>query len=196
MSTSEAASKMDASKGKLKYLVVTAVVLAIDQLTKYWAAVSLRDGNDFEIIPGFLRLSYTENPGIAFGMFSDADVRWILVGVSFVAILIVLFYLVRTPSANRLLSFALALLAAGISGNLIDRIRMGRVIDFILAHYKHHEFPVFNVADTVITIGAALMAIELFLTPQVEKATAGGGNESPIMDAAPADSDEGIVNGS
>jgi len=187
----------NASKGKLKYLIVTALVLAIDQLTKYWAAISLRNADDIEIIPGFLRLSYTENPGIAFGMFSDANVRWILVGVSCAAIIVVMYYLVRTPSSNRLLAFALALLAAGISGNLIDRIRMGRVIDFILAHYQQrYEWPVFNVADTVITIGAALMAIELFLTPQVEKATAGDGDESPILEAAPTEGDERTVKGS
>ena len=62
--------------------------------------------------------------------------------------------------------FSLALLAAGISGNLIDRIRMGRVIDFIEVYYRDYHWPIFNVADSAITIGAALMAIELFLAPQ------------------------------
>lgn len=197
MTTPESESSTNGGKSKLKYLVVTAIVLAIDQWTKYWAATNLRNARDIDVIPGFLKFSYTENPGIAFGMLSDANVRWILIGVSFAAIAIVMFYLIRTPSANRLLSFALALLAAGISGNLIDRIRMGRVIDFILAYYKDYDWPVFNVADTVISIGAALMAIELFMTPQGDKATAGELNESPIIETATTpESDDRIVNGS
>jgi len=77
----------------------------------------------------------------------------------------------RTPVSNTLLLWSLALLAAGICGNLIDRVRLGRVIDFILLYYKDYQWPVFNIADTAITIGAALMAIELFLAPQPERPT-------------------------
>lgn len=197
MTTPESEASTIDGKSSLKYLVVTAIVLAIDQFTKFWVAMNLRDGDDINVIPGFLKLSYTENPGIAFGMLGDANVRWILVGVSFAAIVVVLFYLIRTPSSNRLLAFALALLAAGISGNLIDRIRMGRVIDFILAYYKDYEWPVFNVADTVITIGAALMAIELFFTSQGEKATAGELNESSVIETATTtENNDQVVNGS
>jgi lipoprotein signal peptidase len=90
----------------------------------------------------------------------------------------------RTPASNRLLLWSLALLAAGISGNLVDRIRMGRVIDFILLYYRDYQWPVFNVADTVITIGAALMAIDLFLTPEPAQATGGGQAESSLIEGA------------
>ena len=85
------------------------------------------------------------------------------------AIIVVIYYMRRTPASNTLLLWSLSLLAAGISGNLIDRVRLGRVIDFILLYYKDYQWPVFNIADTAITIGAALMAIELFLTPQAER---------------------------
>jgi len=88
----------------------------------------------------------------------------------------------RAPASNRLLLWSLALLSAGICGNLIDRVRIGRVIDFILVHYKDYQWPVFNVADTAITIGAAMMAIELFLTPQPDKATVAELGESPVVD--------------
>src|SRR5262249_34288238 len=84
------------------------------------------------------------------------------------AILVVVYYMKRTPVSNSLLLWSLALLAAGICGNLIDRVRLGRVIDFILLYYKDYQWPVFNIADTAITIGAALMAIELFLAPQAD----------------------------
>jgi signal peptidase II len=170
--------------GKIKYLTVTALVLALDQLTKYWAARELSDGREIDVIPGLFKFSYTENPGIAFGMLNDGDVKWLLVAISVAAITIVIFYLMRTPLSNRLLLWSLALLAAGISGNLVDRIRMGRVIDFILLYYRDYQWPVFNVADTVITIGAALMAIDLFLTPEPGQATGSGHTESSLIEPA------------
>jgi signal peptidase II len=169
---------------KIKYLIVTAIVLAFDQLSKYWAARELAEGREIDIVPGFFKFSYTENPGIAFGMLNNGNVKWVLVAISVAAITIVVFYLMRTPPSNRLLLWSLALLAAGISGNLVDRIRMGRVIDFILLYYGEFQWPVFNVADTTITIGAALMAIELFLSPEEEQATEGGPPESPLVEPA------------
>ncbi len=155
--------------GKLRYLVATALVLALDQGTKYWAAIRLQTGSDIDVIAGLLKLTYTENSGIAFGMLAGINVGWLLIAVSVIAVSIVAFYLIRTPSHHKLLLWSLALVAGGIAGNMIDRIRMGRVIDFILAYYKSYEWPVFNIADTAITIGAALLAIELFITPQDEK---------------------------
>src|SRR4030095_8452311 len=139
------------------------------QFTKYWVSVKLSDGDEVDIIKGFFKLSYTENPGIAFGMLNNGNMKWLLVSVSVAAIAVVIYYLLRTSAAHTLLLWCLALLAAGISGNLIDRFRLGRVIDFILIYYKDYQWPVFNVADTAITIGAALMAIELFLAPQAER---------------------------
>ena len=161
-----------ASFAKLWYLFVTLLVLTFDQFTKYWVSVKLRDGDEIDIIKGFFKLSYTENPGIAFGMLNNGNMKWLLVSVSVAAIVVVLFYMMRTTASNTLLLWSLALLAAGISGNLVDRLRLGRVIDFILVYYKDYQWPVFNIADTAITIGAALMAIELFLAPQVERPTA------------------------
>lgn len=155
---------------KLWYLAVAVMVMAFDQFTKYWVSVKLREGDEIDIIRGFFKLSYTENPGIAFGMLNNGNVKWLLVAISVTAIMVVAYYMRRTPISNTLLLWSLALLAAGICGNLIDRFRLGRVIDFLLLYYKDYQWPVFNVADTAITIGAALMAIELFLSPQAERA--------------------------
>src|SRR5215831_370802 len=143
---------------KLWYLLIAMLVMLFDQITKYWVSVKLREGDEIDVIRGFFKLSYTENPGIAFGMFNNGNVKWLLVSVSIAAVLVVVYYMRRTPVANSLLLWSLALLAAGICGNLVDRIRMGRVIDFILIYYKSYQWPVFNIADTAITIGAALMA--------------------------------------
>ncbi len=179
--SSEAVSA-NTGTGKLWYMIVTAFVLVLDQFTKYWVSMSLREGDEIDVIRGFLKISYTENPGIAFGVFGSGQLRWLLVAVSVTAIVVVIFYLMRTPSSNSLLLWSLALLAAGICGNLIDRIQLGRVIDFIEVYYRSYHWPVFNVADTAITIGAALMAIELFLSPQPAKATDEEGGESPILE--------------
>ncbi|HYP26037.1 MAG TPA: signal peptidase II [Blastocatellia bacterium] len=165
-----------------RYLIITALVLACDQITKLWAAATLKDDRDIEVIPGFFSLSYTENTGIAFGMLSDGNVRWLLVAISAAATAVVIYYMMKTPPANKLLLWSLALLAAGICGNLVDRVRMGSVIDFILFYYRSHHWPVFNVADTAITIGAVLMALDLFLSPQPEKAAAVERGDSPIED--------------
>jgi signal peptidase II len=183
-----------ASAGKVKYLIITALVMALDQFTKYVVSTRMQEGDEIDVIRNFFAISYTKNPGIAFGMLNNGNLRWVFVVISVLAVLVVLGYLMRTNAANRLLLWSLALLAAGICGNLIDRVRIGRVIDFFLVHYKEHQFPVFNVADTAISIGAALMAIELFITPQAERATAaapdgeeagGRRQEAEIGDAAP-----------
>lgn len=169
------------SAGKVWYLFITAVVLAIDQITKYLVSTRFKeDAPGTDVIPGFFKISYTENPGIAFGMLNQENVRWLLVAVSVVAILVVIYYMMRTAASSRLLLWSLALLAAGIAGNLIDRIRLGRVIDFIELYFKSYHWPVFNVADTAITIGAALMAIELFIAPNSGKATPPDSAESSL----------------
>ena len=176
------AAPANTNTAKMWYLLVTGVVLIIDQFTKYWMSINLREGDEIDVISGFFKFSYTENPGIAFGMLNNGNVKWLLVAISVAAIIVVVFYITRTAVSNRLLLWSLALLAAGISGNLVDRVRMGRVIDFILIYYKDYQWPVFNVADTAITIGAALMAIELFLPPQHERAVPVEPIESPAVD--------------
>jgi signal peptidase II len=161
---------IDHPASKAWYLLITAVAIAIDQFTKYWITRTLGSGGEIVVIKGFFSLGYTENPGIAFGMLSSMNVKWILVAVSLTAIFIVVYYLMRAPASGRLLLWALALLAGGIAGNLIDRVRMGRVIDFLEFYYGDWHFPVFNVADTAISIGACLMAIELlFASPPKDK---------------------------
>ena len=166
---SSEAIRIESNAGKIWYLMITALGLALDQFTKYWVARTLGNGGEIVVIKGFFSLGYTENPGIAFGMLSEANVKWLLVAISVAAIFIVVYYMMRVPASERLLLWALALLASGIAGNLVDRIRMGRVIDFLEFYYRDWHFPVFNVADTAITIGASLMAIELLFSKSTEE---------------------------
>lgn len=151
-------------RSKLSYFIVAGVVLIADQLTKAWATNWLRPIESYEVIPGFFRLTYARNRGVAFSMFADAEfeVKWVLAAVSAVAAVTVIYYLTRAALHSRRLNFSLALLLAGIVGNLIDRVRLGEVVDFLDFHW-HSQFtwPTFNIADAAICIGAGLLALEL-----------------------------------
>jgi len=151
---------------KLGYLAITAGVFLIDQVTKAWAVKNLRFGEDRSIIRGFLNLAYAENRGVAFSMLDnqgDAG-RWGLSAVAFVAAALVLFYFWRTPRSDDRILGSLALLLAGIIGNVTDRMRLGYVIDFIDVQFGNWHYPTFNVADAAICLGAGLMIIDLFMT--------------------------------
>lgn len=162
-------------KSKLPYFIIAALVLAADQLTKAWAVAKLKPVVLIEVIPDFFRLVYATNRGVAFSMFADGefDARWVFAGISFVATSFVSIYLVRTSPGKLRLSLALSLLLAGIVGNLIDRVRLGEVVDFLGFHWRdQYSFPIFNLADTAICIGAALLALDmLFEETPAEPAT-------------------------
>ncbi|MBX3276916.1 MAG: signal peptidase II [Acidobacteria bacterium] len=151
-------------KGKHWYLVISAIVLAADQLTKLWATASLKPVGSIEVIPNLLRFSYALNRGVAFSLLADTpfDIRWILAGVSTAAAIMVAVYLVRTPAQSISLNVSLALLLAGILGNLADRVRLGEVVDFLDFHWaEQFTWPTFNIADAAICIGAGLLALEI-----------------------------------
>ncbi|MCI0390377.1 MAG: signal peptidase II [Acidobacteria bacterium] len=149
---------------KFGYLLIAIIVLVADQLTKYWAVTSLKPAVLIEVIPGFFRLTYATNRGVAFSMFAESEmnVRLIFATISAVAAVFVLIYLARTPVSKLRMNTALSLLLAGIIGNLIDRVRLGEVIDFLDFHLgERYTWPTFNIADAAICIGAALLALEM-----------------------------------
>src|SRR6185503_4312292 len=128
-------------------------------------------GEAVQVLGGFWDWRLSMNPGSAFGLFSSqVGAR---VGLSIVGVLAVfgMFWMLRkSRSDQRILHWALALVAGGAIGNLIDRIYFGVVTDFILWHYKHHEWPVFNVADVVLVVGVGLMFIDIQKEGRREKA--------------------------
>lgn len=159
---------------KLAYLVIAGGVFMIDQATKAWAVRRLRTGDDVSVISGFLNFSYAQNPGVAFSMLDDhGDAgRW---GLSIVALLagaLVLYFFWRTPRTDDRILGALALLLAGIAGNVTDRVRLGFVVDFIDVQFGSWHYPTFNVADMAIVTGAGLMIIDMFLSKRKQQADA------------------------
>jgi signal peptidase II len=147
------------------YLLASFGVFLTDQATKAWAVRRLRLGRDVTVIPGFLDLGYAENPGIAFGQFQEGGAlgRWLLVALAAAATVAVLTYFWRTPREDDRVLGACALLLAGITGNVVDRARLGHVVDFISLHAGPYQWPNFNVADAAICTGAVLLALDLIL---------------------------------
>jgi signal peptidase II len=156
----------------LGYLVAAGAVFLIDQATKAWAVRRLRFGGDQEIIAGFLNFSYAQNTGVAFSMLDDhGDAgRWGLSVVAFIAAALVLYFFWRTPRSDDRILGALALLLAGIVGNVVDRARLGFVVDFIDVQFGSWHYPTFNVADMAICIGAGLLILDMFLNRKKEDA--------------------------
>lgn len=137
-------------------LLVSAVLIGLDQLTKYLAVLHLEGQPDFAIIPGVLELHFMYNPGIAFGLFPDN--RWIFIVLTSVMLIILLAVLLSGKfRQQRLVTFSGILIVAGGVGNLIDRIFRTEVVDFIFV--KAIRFPVFNLADCFVVVGAALLLI-------------------------------------
>ena len=155
---------------KLGYLLVAGAVFMIDQMTKAWAVKNLRLG-DREIISGFLNFAYAQNTGVAFSMLDDqGDAgRWGLSVVAFIAAGLVLYFFWRTPRSDDRILGALALLLAGIVGNVVDRARLGFVVDFIDVQFGSWHYPTFNVADMAICIGAGILILDMFLTKKKEE---------------------------
>lgn len=150
---------------KFGYLAAGAAVFMLDQATKAWAIRRLRFQTDISVIDGFLNFSYAQNTGVAFSMFDghgDAG-RWALSGLAFVAASLVLYFFWKTPRSDDRILGALALLLAGIVGNVADRVRLGFVVDFIDVQFGNWHYPTFNIADIAICTGAGLLILDMFL---------------------------------
>lgn len=145
----------------LRHLAVAVAVFVADQLSK---GVVDRLPDDFSksIIPGMFRIIHAENPGVAFGLFQNSSpaFRDLLITVSSVALLVVLALLWRSKQTPRT-GYAMALIVGGACGNLFDRVLHGKVVDFLLFYLGNHSWPVFNLADSAIVVGAGLLVWEI-----------------------------------
>lgn len=151
-------------RSKNIYFMLAFAVLVADQVSKFWATAKLMPVSSIEVIEGFFRLTYARNRGVAFSLFADSEyeVRWVFALISALAAAAVLVYLLRTAANHTRLNTALALLLSGITGNLIDRVRLGEVVDFLDFHWlDRFVWPTFNIADAAICVGAALLALEM-----------------------------------
>jgi signal peptidase II len=148
-----------------RWLGVTAVVVLLDQLSKVWIVRHYAYGESLALLP-VLNVTLRFNPGAAFSFLADASgwQRWLFTGLAVAVGAAIVVWLSRLDGrAQRLLAFSLSLILAGALGNLIDRLRIGHVIDFVDVHWKDVHFPAFNVADSAITVGAILMLIDAWL---------------------------------
>lgn len=133
------------------------ILIAIDQFTKYLAVIFLKDKPAFPLINGVLELNYLENIGAAFGMMQNQ--KWFFVFIAAIIIGVIIFVLYKTPQEKKYNAFhaQLVCIAAGAVGNMIDRIRLDYVVDFI--YFSCINFPIFNFADMCVTIGTIVLVI-------------------------------------
>ena len=168
------------------YLLAAAALYLADQASKAWAVKRLRDGEVVKVFDGLLHFGYAENPGIAFGRLQGGGEfgRWMLAALAALAVVGLLGYFLRTKRTEDRLLGALALLLAGVAGNLTDRVRLGHVVDFIEVFIGSYQWPTFNVADAAICTGAALLALDLILEGRREGREAKAGAEGGTRAAA------------
>ncbi|MGO9453054.1 MAG: signal peptidase II [Candidatus Binataceae bacterium] len=141
--------------------LVAIPVLILDQATKFYVSSHLDLFESIPVIPHWFDITYTRNPGAAFSMFTNLP-GWFrgafLVTLSLAAIVTLLILIARSDGVS-VTTFSFALILAGAAGNLIDRGLRGQVVDFIRVHYYDLNYPIFNIADSAITIGVALIVL-------------------------------------
>lgn len=144
-----------------KWFWLTGIVIVIDQATKLAADKWIRIHEHISVIPGFFDLTLAYNKGAAFSFLSDAGgwQTWLFTGLALIVSVILVVWIKRLPSHERLLAASLSLILGGAVGNVIDRIAYGHVIDFIHWYYNSFSWPAFNIADSAITLGAVLMIV-------------------------------------
>ena len=154
----------------MSWLLISAIIIVLDQESKYAITQSFAHGESLTIT-SFFNLVLAYNTGAAFSLFADGS-GWqrifFIVIASLAAVVIIV--LLRKHTGQRLFSLALSLILGGALGNLIDRILLGHVVDFIQVHYAGYYFPAFNVADSAIFVGACLLIWDSFKKPTVENA--------------------------
>jgi signal peptidase II len=149
------------TKGKKLYLFIMLAIVAIDQLSKWLVSRTISPETTVDIIKGFFRLWYVRNSGAIWGFFSGHGNKLVplaITALAIAALLIVGFFFLRTPERNRFELTAYAFILGGALGNIIDRLRLGFVVDFLDVYIKSNHWPTFNCADSCITIGVLLLA--------------------------------------
>jgi signal peptidase II len=157
------------------YLLIAFGVVLLDRWSKHMVEQHIALYAHIQIIPGFFRLTHTENTGAAFSLFADSTAPWktgLLIAFSVIALVVVSILLWKNHHAQVATGVGLALIMGGALGNLWDRLARGRVVDFLLLYVKRYQWPVFNLADSAIVVGAGLLVLEILF----HKSSAGEGS--------------------
>lgn len=158
---------MSKTSARAFHFILALVVLLLDRWTKRLVAAHIALYSSIHIIPGFFRLTHTENTGAAFSLFADSPSHLrttLLIAFSVAAMIVVSILLWKQTWAPSMTGIALSLILGGAAGNLWDRLARGRVVDFLLFYIKQYQWPVFNLADSAIVVGATLLVLEILLT--------------------------------
>src|SRR5450755_3431194 len=152
-------------RGSLSFLALSAAIVALDQLSKFAIEQGLAMYQSVTVLP-VLEITRLHNAGAAFSFLADAAgwQRWLFTALALVVSLVLALWLNRIERGTPVLACAVALILGGALGNVTDRLRLGHVIDFIYAHWGQHYFPAFNVADSAICVGAALLLLDTWLS--------------------------------
>lgn len=137
------------------FFIIAAMLVAIDQISKFLTVKFLRPIESIEVIKGIFSLTYVENRGAAFGILQNA--RWVFIIATIIAIICMVVYKIKYKPTEKTVNIALCLVLSGAVGNMIDRIMHGFVVDMLEVTFI--DYPVFNVADCFVVIGAILLAI-------------------------------------
>jgi signal peptidase II len=148
-----------------RWLWLSLAAVAADRFTKHLIETRTTDSFNYPLICNIVTLVHSSNPGIAFGMFSDSPPYWLrvlLVGGAFAVILLLAWLLAANRASGALARAGVSLIIGGAAGNAYDRLVFGAVTDFFYVRIGHYHWPAFNVADSVIDIGAALILVQMF----------------------------------
>lgn len=161
-------------RARIVHFLLALFVVALDRWTKRLVAAHIAMYSHIQVIPRIFRITHTENTGAAFSLFADSPSQWktaMLVGFSVIAMIVVSVLLWKQSRPLTMTGIALSLILGGAVGNLWDRVASGRVIDFLDVYYKTYHWPVFNLADSAIVVGAGLLVLEIIFGQQKSAAS-------------------------
>ncbi|GLZ84056.1 lipoprotein signal peptidase [Metapseudomonas resinovorans] len=156
---------MPKAYGRLGWLWLTALVFILDQASKWFFETELNLYQQIVVIPDYFSWTLAYNTGAAFSFLADSSgwQRWLFAMIALVVSGVLVVWLKRLKPEETWLAIALALVLGGALGNLYDRVVLGHVVDFILVHWQNRwYFPAFNLADSAITVGAVMLALDMF----------------------------------
>jgi signal peptidase II len=156
--------------GSILFIIITVIGLILDQATKIYIDRSMQLFDSIPVVDNFFHITYVRNPGAAFSFLSNASWRLpFFIGVSLVASIAIIVAFQKLRDDQKIAQISLAMIFSGAVGNLIDRVRLGEVIDFLDAHWYRHHWPAFNVADSLICVGVLLLAVDMLREEKLQK---------------------------